>query len=412
MNSRLTDLARSRLAPLAILVSTVALLGMVLLTDDEPGSELDTIAAVDGDAALGGLSASDPAELSDGPEAAAAPGSDESGSAPLTLPAPTDPGAVDPSTAPSSETSTTTAAPAPAPVSCDDPWADLAGCGWPGPGNTGPRSANCPGGLTERSQGTTGKLTITEDNAVISCQRITGAVVINASNVTITDSVVTFNGGGGNGGGAIVVGDGASATIDHVEVDGLNNTHACVWYQGETVLIDAIDCHGTTDGVFVWARTGYSPTSGNNFTLRNSYFHDFTPDASNGHMDGFQTQGAANGEITHNTFLMPIEANAAVAIFNDAKSADDIRVSDNLMAGAQFTVYAMDYDSGGNTVTNITFTDNLFSTRLNACVGQWGPWFVDTDRAHQGGPTDGWRRSGNRILETGQSIDGGNPDCR
>jgi hypothetical protein len=47
--------------------------------------------------------------------------------------------------------------------------------------------------------------------------------------------------------------------------------------------------------------------------------------------------------------------------------------------------------------------DNVFSTHLFPCVGSWGVWFP------RGAPTDGWRRSGNRVLETGQSLDSGNP---
>ena len=72
-------------------------------------------------------------------------------------------------------------------------------------------------------------------------------------------------------------------------------------------------------------------------------------------------------------------------------------------------MYAEDYSpsesspAGGNTVTNISFEQNTFSTRLFGCVGSWGVWFT------RGQPTDGWRRGGNAVLETGQNIDTGNP---
>ncbi|MEM8924261.1 MAG: hypothetical protein AAGD35_12235 [Actinomycetota bacterium] len=345
------------------------------------------------------------------------------------LPSPTadgrpadDPAAPDTSSTTSSTTAPpSTAAPttaAPSPVSCNNPWGDLEGCGWPGRDNTGPRSANCPNGLAANGSSTTGRaVTITEDNAVISCQRFSGTVVIQAKNVTIRDSTVTVDGQGGNGGGAIVVNDGGTATIEHVEIDGLGRSHACVWHQGEGVTVDAMECRGMVDGLVAWARTEYSPTAGDNFTLRNSYLHSFTHDASNGHIDGFQTLGATNGLIEGNVFDIPASGNSAVAIWNTRKNASNIRVIGNLMTGGQFTVYAQDNHpsttgSGGNTVSNITFTDNRFSTRADVCVGDWGPWYHDTGLSYDAGPSDGWKRSGNIIIETGQNVDGGNHTCR
>jgi len=41
-------------------------------------------------------------------------------------------------------------------------------------------------------------------------------------------------------------------------------------------------------------------------------------------------------------------------------------------------------------------------------VRAFGVWFERT-WAPFGGPTDGWRRHGNRVLETGQDVDSANP---
>jgi hypothetical protein len=54
-------------------------------------------------------------------------------------------------------------------------------------------------------------------------------------------------------------------------------------------------------------------------------------------------------------------------------------------------------------VTKIRFVGNVFSRHLFGCVGSWGVWFP------RGRPTDGWRRSGNRVLETRADIDSRNP---
>ena len=65
---------------------------------------------------------------------------------------------------------------------------------------------------------------------------------------------------------------------------------------------------------------------------------------------------------------------------------------------------------GGNTVTNINFTNNKFSRRAANCVGNFGVWFYRSSwTPYFGGPTDGWHRSGNVVIETGESVDAGNP---
>ena len=185
-----------------------------------------------------------------------------------------------------------------------------------------------------------------------------------------------------------------------------------MWHQGNSVTVDAMNCHGTDDGFFAFARLAYSATAGDNWTLKNSYLHDFTHNAANGHIDGFQTEGTSNGVISHNTFHMKDTANAAIAIWDGEKNSNNIQITGNLFAGAEWVIYANDYHpsqgspSGGNSVTNISFTNNVFSTHVHGCVGKWGVWYT-TSNSYGGGPTDGWHRSGNKVLETGASLDGG-----
>ena len=45
----------------------------------------------------------------------------------------------------------------------------------------------------------------------------------------------------------------------------------------------------------------------------------------------------------------------------------------------------------------------------DGCVGQFGTWFDRPGWTYDGGPTDGWHRHGNTVLETGQNVDNGNP---
>lgn len=259
----------------------------------------------------------------------------------------------------------------PAPPACAGDgafvWANLAACNWPGPGNTGPNAGNCPGGLTANGGAITRTIALTTPGAVVSCQRISGCLSVQAQNVVIRDvEVVCSSGRSGeaaNGTGVIYVAEGASAVIERAALNGSSATHACIWHQGTSMSATAIDCSGVNDGIFSWAYTAYSATTGDHFAIRDSYFHDFTTKSANGHIDGYQTEGAGDGLIEHNTFLMTSdggdESNSAIAIWNGLRSSHDILVRGNLIAGGGFAVYAEDYNpseaspAGGASVTNI-----------------------------------------------------------
>ncbi|MBD8869675.1 right-handed parallel beta-helix repeat-containing protein [Nocardioides donggukensis] len=296
-------------------------------------------------------------------------------------------------------------------------WTHLHACGWPGLRSTGPKASKCPDGIRDRGTRARSVIRIGRAGAVVSCQRILGCLSIEARNVTIRDVKVTCHSGrtgeAANGTGVIKVQNGASATIRRVLTDGRRGVHACVWHQGTSLVVGRLDCRRVNDGIFGWADTGYSQTTGDNFRIKNSYFHNFTTRTANGHVDGYQTVGSAHGVIRHNTYKMTSDDNnsatSAVAIWNGRRTSRDIVVRDNLIAGGGFSIYAHDYHpseaspEGGHKVLNTRFIDNVFSQRLFGCVGYYGVWFP------RGSPTDGWNRSGNRVLETGQRIDGRNP---
>ena len=302
------------------------------------------------------------------------------------------------------------ARPAPDPAYCHEGgprlWAHLASCGWPGPGNTGPDRSQCPGGrLTANSGSLTRIIRITAPDTVISCQDIQGMLDVEAQNVTIKNSVIESNSGetgeAANGTAGIKIEDGGSAVIDQVRINGDDGVHACVWDQGTSEIVNAVDCYGADDGVWSWADSSYSSTTGDHFVVENSYFHDFTTRTSNGHEDGYQTEGASDGVIRHNTYQMTIGADSAVAIWDSLRSSRNIKVDD----GGPGDPPA----SGGFSVTHTRFIGNVFSTGADGCVGQFGTWFDRPGWTYDGGPTDGWHRHGNTVLETGQNVDNGNP---
>lgn len=297
-------------------------------------------------------------------------------------------------------------------------WSHKVACGWPGAANTGPALSNCPQNrLTVRDGRASRTIHVTRDGAVLRCQDITGCLSIEARNVTIRDIAIrctsSRTGENANGTAVIFVANGAGATIQRAKIDGMRGVHACVWHQGSRMAAVRINCRGVDDGIFSWADTGYSQTTGDHFTIKNSYFHDFTTRTANGHIDGYQTEGASHGLIQHNTFLMTSDADnestSAIAIWNGRRSSSDILVRKNLIAGGGFAIYAQDYSpsesnpAGGFKVTDIRFVDNVFSKHLFDCVGYYGVWFP------RGKPSDGWSRSGNYVLETGVKIDSRNP---
>lgn len=290
-------------------------------------------------------------------------------------------------------------------------WSNLVACGWAGPANTG-----YPDGQVF-SKTVSGGLTVSVAGTVIDGYRISGGVTVNAKNVVIRNSWITNSAGGADGSGVVTILNGASATIDHNLLDGQNATHACIWHAGASMTATANECTQVNDGIFSWASTVGVDGTGDNFTIADNWLHNFTTLAANGHVDGFQTEGAKNGVIRHNTFDVSQDQTSAIAIWNSRKSAANIAVSNNLIQGGGFSIYAEDYNpsesspGGGYSVTNITFTDNRFSNSRYACVGSYGVWYT------RGAPSDGWRRSGNVLLETGQNLDGNNPvvngwECR
>jgi Right handed beta helix region len=305
-------------------------------------------------------------------------------------------------------------------------WAHLTACGWPGPASTGPKLSRCPRQrLVPAGTGLGRAIVIRKPDAVISCQQMRGMLKIEARNVTVRNSTIASDSGArglaANGTAAIYVAEGASAVINNVTINGNDGVHACIWHQGVKLTVHAVNCSGADDGVFSWADTGYSWTTGDNFTIRDSYFHGFTHATANGHEDGYQTEGARHGLITHNTYRMNASADSAIAIWDARRTASDITVTGNLITGGGFAVYAEDQNpgdgtngspqpGGGFSVTGVQFASNVFSTAASGCVGQWGVWFTRPAwQPYKGGPTDGWHRHGNTVLETGENIDAQNP---
>jgi hypothetical protein len=176
---------------------------------------------------------------------------------------------------------------------------------------------------------TNGTVQLSTAGQTVSCKAITGCVDITATGVVLQDVTVTCTSGkqgeAANGTGAVVVDDGASATVSHATINGMSGVHACIWDNGVGLSAVAINCFGINDGIFSWTPGG---NGGDNVSIRDSYFHDFTTKTANGHIDGYQTEGASHVVIDHNTYLMTSDStgggndtDSAVAIWDSLANA-------------------------------------------------------------------------------------------
>ncbi len=318
--------------------------------------------------------------------------------------------------------------------------------------------SGCPNGLTTLGSSTKDITNINTENTVIECKDVKGSLNITAQNVTIKNSKVSYDAGGGlsvGGSGVIKILDDASATIEQVELDGMNKTHACIFNLGVkgntlkySMVVKRVNCHNANDGIFSWYSSPGSkypskyPNTASDFIIEDSYLHDFTEGAANGHIDGYQTQGTSNGIIRRNTFNVFIRPgdthveggglNSAMAIWNVSNNVNNYEISNNLISGGNFTIYAYDRhpevkppENGGNGVggyyvKGVKVLNNSFSNYFNKCIGKYGVWFERPKWPPLfGGPTGGWSsdnsnpdanyRYGNSVLETGLDLDSGNP---
>jgi hypothetical protein len=296
-------------------------------------------------------------------------------------------------------------------------WSNLAACGWPAPSNSGYQLSACPSGLSENVSDTSPVIRVTAPNTRIECQNIVGGLSIEASNVIISNVKIACTSGrtgeATNGTAVIYVDDGASATIDRVQINGMSGVHSCIWRQRTSMTARAVNCYKVNDGVFSWSDKSYSQTTGDTSRSPTATSTTSQPKPLTDMLTDTRPKAPANGLVRHNTYLMTSgaqkEANSAIAIWNSLRSSHDIVVQDNPTAGGGFSVYAEDYSpsesspAGGFAVTDISLSDNVFSTRLFGCVGDYGVWYP------RGRPTDGWQRQGNTLLETGANLDTSNP---
>lgn len=267
------------------------------------------------------------------------------------------------------------------------PTTTAADCGYPTAATTGVP----PGTSLTPVTGT--PLRITEDGAVVEGIHLTGWLQIEASNVTIRNSVVTSTSWWG-----ILFGQtnqsATNLTIDHVTVDSVpgqgpdNGGYDYGIAAAGTGSMDVAfaDVSGFKDGIDISLGS-----------VRDSYVHDLSQ------FTGAHTQavyawcGGAGLTLEHNTFVNQTDqdySTAAIYIAPDCGHQNAVTVHDNWLAGGAYVLYG-----GDTTATNIRVTDNAFSTEIvSPSCGYYGThayWFPDnagnvfTGNVHANGPAYG-----------------------
>ncbi len=199
-----------------------------------------------------------------------------------------------------------------------------------------------------------GSVHVTRDYQVVQNLTINnGTIDIDAKNITVRDVRITRD---APKLWAIIVRPGASATIEHVDISGvdagehsvenavLSQTTSKVWVNHANLH----DCSGCIQG--------------ENVTATGNYIHD-GPAAGT----GIQCNGNAGCglQARGNTVL---SRGVAIALFGDFGTPRNSTISENLVGGGSYTIYG-----GTRASTSIHIDNNRFSQAVFRNGGRWGP---------------------------------------
>ena len=200
--------------------------------------------------------------------------------------------------------------------------------------------------------------------------------MIKADDVTIKNSLLQTDGCYFN-----VLSDNGNSglTLSDVEIDGQGNTggDAAIGGGGYTCL--RCDIHGTTDGA----------KAGDDVVFRDSYIHDLAM-TGDSHNDGIQSLGTSSLKIVHNTIIAPKGSTSAIILSTgSAYAMRNVSIDGNLLGGGAYTVYG-GYLVGVDAlskISNISITDNRFTTQVYPRGGAFGPLTSVSDPVDVSGNT-------------------------
>jgi hypothetical protein len=180
-----------------------------------------------------------------------------------------------------------------------------------------------------------GNITITEAGTVLKDLDVHGFVVIEASNVTIEDSII--RGGISHGDTALVkVVSGTNVLVEDSELVPEYTSVQIDGIRGANYTALRLNIHGTNDA---------SKVTGDNVTIEDSYIHDlpfFPHDPDQGgnpaHNDGVEIFVGKNLHITDNAFYMTTYNNSAMQVNQNLGVVTDLHFTGNYADGGHCTV--------------------------------------------------------------------------
>ena len=220
---------------------------------------------------------------------------------------------------------------------------------WPDASNTG-----VPAGTALTPSG---GMTINTAGAVINARDISGAVVVNAPNVTIRRSRIRSSSSWA------VENNSTGLLIEDSEIDGLGaNGHAI---GSANMTLRRVNIHGAENGLDV----------DGNLIVEDSYIHDLTT-ANGAHTDGAQfNQGASDIVFRHNT-IAPVAGSSggtSCIIMWDEGGAQNtrVRIEDNrlLGRGVAYTLYSPRQQASQIYINRNRFIAGKFGTTSGVHVG-------------------------------------------
>ena len=171
-----------------------------------------------------------------------------------------------------------------------------------------------------------------------------------------------------------------NVTITRNILRGLGNTE-------QTVADNCVrGVYGDEDGYTITYNRMYKTSSGinafcNGGLIEHNYIYDFGYPLSNGdltdpnfgHFNGIQDRGGGNRNllvINNNTIMLQYGFTDAIMLAVDSGQQHNRRITNNLMSGGSYTLYAR--GRGDIPSTDIVITGNTFSTKYFANSGLYG----------------------------------------
>ncbi len=189
---------------------------------------------------------------------------------------------------------------------------------------------------------------------------------IAASNVTVKDDRIVTSGATSFG---ISVRHTSGVTVEDNTISGLN--------AGAGRLLAGLkDMYNDSRGLRVLDNNIYDVSAGvqiESGLIEGNYIHEMGY-VSGDHIDGTNSDGGVTGLLTieHNTIFDQYNQTTAVGLFEDFGVQSNRLVTDNLLAGGGYTIYA-GQNNGGPTTSHITITNNRISNLYYPQGGQYGP---------------------------------------